>query len=143
MINSRSLYDKKVNITDDVITVMSDESAGELTCRARLLFAETFYNDDMKKYKLLSISNPLVPGTESHCREEGDANLLTQADCVEFLRKNVPGGKTILRKTEETAAEFNFIHSSGNLSHPAYPQVHSCDKNEMKSSSTVPYFFLI
>ena len=111
MTNSRSLYDKKVNIIDDVITVVSDES--EMACRARLLFAETFYTDNMKKYKLLSISNPLVPGAESLYREKGDANLFTQADCVEFLIKNVPGGRAILRKTEETAAEFNFIHSSG------------------------------
>ena len=110
----RSLYDKKVNITDDIIAVADadDENADEVSCKAKVLFTETFYDDDMKKYKIISISKPLIFDSVSYQEERLDF-LNTPADCREFLVKNVPGGKVILRATEEAADEFNFIHSPG------------------------------
>ena len=110
----RSLYDKKVNISDDIIAVADadDENADEVSCKAKVLFTETFYDDDMKKYKIISISKPLIFDSESYQEERLDI-LRTPADCREFLVKNVPGGKVILRATEEAADEFNFIHSPG------------------------------
>lgn len=108
----RSLYDKKVHITDDIIAVADDENADQVSCRAKVLFTETFYDDNMKKYKIISISKPLVSGAESD-QEERQDNLSTEADYREYLIKNVPGGKAILKNAEEAADEFNFIHSPG------------------------------
>ena len=110
----RSLYDKKVHIMDDIIAVADadDKNADEVSCRAKVLFTETFYDDDMKKYKIISISKPLIFVSEGYQEERLDI-LRTPADCREFLIKNVPGGKVILRATEEAADEFNFIHSPG------------------------------
>ena len=94
-----------------------------------MLFTETFYDDNMKKYKIISISKPLIAGSESYQEERQDI-LRTQADSREFLIKNVPGGKAILRKTEEVAEEFNFHHSSGNyltlLRQKILPRIYCC-----------------
>lgn len=109
-VHFRSLYDKKVHITDDIIAVADDENADQVSCRAKVLFTETFYDDNMKKYKIISISKPLVSGAESD-QEERQDNLSTEADYREYLIKNVPGGKAILKNAEEAADEFNFIHS--------------------------------
>ena len=110
MICCRSLYDKKIHIKDDIITVDANED--EASYGAKVLFTETFYDDDMKKYKIISISTPLIPGTETYQEEHQDI-LRTEADCKEFLTKKVAGGRQILRSTEQAADEFNFIHSPG------------------------------
>ena len=110
MICCRSLYDKKIRIKDDIITV--DENADEVSYGSKVLFTETFYDDDMKKYKIISISTPLIPGTETYQEEHQDI-LRTEEDCREFLTKMVVGGSQILRSTEQAADEFNFIHSPG------------------------------
>ena len=77
-----------------------------------MLFTETVYDDDMKKYNIISISEPLVSGTKSY-REKSPDVLKTHADYREYLIKDVPRGKQILRDTEDAADEFNFIHSPG------------------------------
>ena len=100
-------------------------------CQANILFRETCYNDEMKKYKLVCLDNYLDPLKEndalsniSHQDIPGNYNkngiededhksccFSNVWDCMEFLKKEI-GGLNLLRRIEQLAHNFEYSQSS-------------------------------
>ena len=100
-------------------------------CQANILFRETCYNDEMKKYKLVCLDNYLDPlkgndvlSNKSHPDTPGNDNkngiededhkpycFSNVWDCMEFLKKEI-GGLNLLRRIEQLAHNFEYSQSS-------------------------------
>ena len=96
-----------------------DKSASQFgqdpeTVTTKLLFSETFYDEDMNKLQLWCVADPLM----KICREKTSkfedplqtaSTLLIDStsvnDCVDFLRKFV-GGQSLLIRIQELSREF-------------------------------------
>ena len=100
-------------------------------CHANILFRETCYNDEMKKYKLVCLDTYLDPlkGNDALSNishqdsSENDNNngiededhksfcFSNVWDCMEFLKKEI-GGLNLLRRIEQLAHNFEYSQSS-------------------------------
>lgn len=98
----RSLNDKDIRICNRVVTVESTENTSFST---HVLFEETFYTEDMLKYKVLCIENPLQYYSESNKSELTIINVQTLRDCIDLLWME-SSGKDVLLQMDEAIAGF-------------------------------------
>ena len=97
----------------------------------KLLFSETFYDDDMNKLQLWCVAQPFSQirlektSHQQHQQQVDDplktpSSLLVDStsviDCVDFLRKFV-GGQSLLTKIQELARDFQRAVRSSSPSH--------------------------
>lgn len=94
----QTLSGKEVKICNRVITMEYD-----LGCQfsTHILFEETYYTEDLLKYKVLCIEHPLEPKSESH--NDGVLELRTLRDCMDFLW--IESGKKNLTERLDAAIE--------------------------------------
>jgi hypothetical protein len=98
-----------VNVGEDCDTAKNDETS------TKLLFTETFYNDDMNKLQLWCLADPLVAiwprKVTDHPADPLDnpSSLLPDSasvkECIDFLSQYV-GGRPLLIKIQLLAKDF-------------------------------------
>ena len=121
----------KVENIEYLLFLDSSDNNKDPICQANVLFRETCYNDEMKKYKLVCLDNYLDPlkGNDvfsniSHQDSSGNDNkngiededhksccFSNVWDCMEFLKKEI-GGLNLLRRIEQLAHNFEYSQSS-------------------------------
>uniref|UniRef100_A0A1B6CTE2 VPS9 domain-containing protein n=1 Tax=Clastoptera arizonana TaxID=38151 RepID=A0A1B6CTE2_9HEMI len=99
----RSLNDKDVKICNRVITVESSENV--ISFSTHVLFEETFYTENMLKYKVLCIENPLQYYSESSKIESKVVAVQTLRDCIDLLWTE-SSGKEVLVEIDNVIALF-------------------------------------
>ncbi|BET00137.1 Vacuolar sorting protein 9 (VPS9) domain [Nesidiocoris tenuis] len=78
----RTLNDKDVKINNRVLFVESEVGT---TFSSHVLFEETFYSEDMLKYKVLCVESPLQQYCDGVRAESGITTVLTLRDCIDLL----------------------------------------------------------
>lgn len=98
----RSLNDKDVRINNRVISVETSDFAVPFSIH--ILFEETFYTEDMLKYKVLCIETPMCLSPDCYKAESGVINVNTLRDCVDLLWTE--SSKEVLEKMDEHISSF-------------------------------------
>lgn len=106
----RTLNDKEVRVCNRVISVENDSSRPYST---HILFEETFYTDDLFKYKVLCVENPLEPQSCSNPASDlGLINLRSLRDCIDLLWTESTG-KEVMEQLDQ--AILGFMESQPDL----------------------------
>jgi hypothetical protein len=104
----RTLTDKEVRVCNRIITV---ENEAAKPFNINILFEETFYNDDMFKYKVLCVECPLEPKSSSNNPSDlGLTNLQSLRDCIDLLWTESMG-KEVMQQLDQAAIAFKESHS--------------------------------
>lgn len=90
----QTLNGKSIKIFNRLITMEYDT---ECLLSINILFEETYYTDDLLKYKVLCIEHPLEPRAEGH--NDSILDLKTLRDCLSFLTSE-SGSKTLWKDFE-------------------------------------------
>lgn len=96
----RTLKDKEVKIYNRVILVEQEENEKPIT--NHILFEETYYNEDLLKYKVFCIEHPLE--TKLDFEPDSTTNLVslqTLRDCIDLLWTE-SGSRHILEQMDES-----------------------------------------
>lgn len=97
----RTLNDKEVKISNRVIFVESDVGS---TFSSHVLFEETFYTNEMLKYKVLCVEYPLQQYSDGVRAESGITTVQTLRDCIDLLWTE--SCKEVLEKMDECIGQF-------------------------------------
>lgn len=101
----RTLNEKDVRICNRVVTVEPGNNSSPYS--THVLFEETFYTEDMLKYKVLCIDSPLEQ-VSSKIKGQADIVVIeTLRDCIDLIWTE-SGGKDILERIDEA---INVFHS--------------------------------
>uniref|UniRef100_A0A8D9B2T5 Ankyrin repeat domain-containing protein 27 n=1 Tax=Cacopsylla melanoneura TaxID=428564 RepID=A0A8D9B2T5_9HEMI len=97
----RTLNDQEIRISNRVISIESDGGSAFST---QILFEETYYTEEMHKYKVLCIENPLDINLEN-TNDTSISNIQTLRDCIDLLWTESKG-KEIFEKMDEAIKIF-------------------------------------
>uniref|UniRef100_A0A146LTI8 Ankyrin repeat domain-containing protein 27 n=1 Tax=Lygus hesperus TaxID=30085 RepID=A0A146LTI8_LYGHE len=97
----RTLNDKDVKISNRVIFVECDVGS---TFSSHVLFEETFYTNDMLKYKVLCVEHPLQQYCDGVRTESGITTVHTLRDCIDLLWTE--SSKDVLERMDDCIAQF-------------------------------------
>ncbi|XP_026679343.1 ankyrin repeat domain-containing protein 27-like isoform X2 [Diaphorina citri] len=97
----RTLNDQEIRICNRIISIEAD---GGSTFSTQILFEETYYTDEMLKYKVLCIDNPLDINLEN-TNDASISNIQTLRDCIDLLWTESKG-KEIFEKMDEAIKMF-------------------------------------
>lgn len=98
----RTLSDKEVRISNKVISVESTDLSVPFS--VHILFEETYYTEDMMKYKVLCVETPMCQPPEGVKAESGIVNVNTLRDCVDLLWTE--SCKEVLEKMDDIVNKF-------------------------------------
>jgi len=99
----RTLNDKDVRICNRLVTVEPGNNSSPFS--THVLFEETFYTEDMLKYKVLCIDSPLEQFPNKLKSETDIVVIETLRDCIDLIWTE-SGSKDILEKMDESIAMF-------------------------------------
>lgn len=99
----RTLNDKEIRISNRLVTVEQNNSVSPFS--THILFEETFYTEDLLKYKVLCIENPLEQYSDGCINENCITTVQTLRDCIDLLWTESKG-KEVLEKMDEAISNF-------------------------------------
>ncbi|XP_046660790.1 ankyrin repeat domain-containing protein 27-like [Homalodisca vitripennis] len=99
----RSLNDKDVRICNRVVTVEPGNNSSPFS--THVLFEETFYTEDMLKYKILCIDSPLEQFPNKFKSQSDIVSIETLRDCIDLIWTE-SGSKDVLEKMDEAIKAF-------------------------------------
>lgn len=102
----RTLDDQEIRICNRIISIEAD---GGTSFSTQILFEETYYTDEMLKYKVLCIDNPLDINLEN-TNDTSISNIQTLRDCIDLLWTESKG-KAIFEKMDEAIKIFLLTNS--------------------------------
>ncbi|XP_046408906.1 ankyrin repeat domain-containing protein 27-like [Ischnura elegans] len=118
----RTLNDKEVTVCNRVVTVESGMSKPVVS---RVLFEETYYTDDLLKYRVLCLENPLE---RQKIADSGCEILMvrTLRDCIDLIWTKSSGGRELLEKMDEAVK--SFLDSNPDMEKRPLPELRSLVK---------------
>ncbi|GFG32780.1 hypothetical protein Cfor_06303 [Coptotermes formosanus] len=108
----RTLSDKEVRVCNRLITVEQNDISRPYS--THILFEETFYTDDLLKYKVLCVESPLERHADFSCGQYDETRILTVQtlrDCIDLLWTQ-SAGKEVLEKMDQAILNFLTVNSS-------------------------------
>lgn len=99
----RTLNDKDVRICNRVVTVEPGNNSSPFS--THVLFEETFYTEDMLKYKVLCVDSPLEQFPNKFQSESDIVLIETLRDCIDLIWTE-SGSKTVLESMDEAISNF-------------------------------------
>ncbi|XP_071442266.1 ankyrin repeat domain-containing protein 27-like [Hetaerina americana] len=127
----RTLNDKEVTVCNRVVTVESEVSKPIIS---RVLFEETFYTDDLLKYRVLCVESPLERQriTENGCEI---VMVRTLRDCIDLVWTKSAGGRELLEKMDEAIK--GFVESNPDLDKRPLLELRSLVKGLYQHCTTI------
>lgn len=98
----RTLNDRDVKIFNRVISIETTDLSVPFSIH--ILFEETYYTEDMMKYKVLCVETPMCQPPEGIKSESGIVNINTLRDCVDLLWTE--SCKEVLEKMDDHIQSF-------------------------------------
>lgn len=108
----RTLSDKEVRVCNRLITVEQNDISRPYS--THILFEETFYTDDLLKYKVLCVESPLERHTDFSCGQYDETRILTVhtlRDCIDLLWTQ-SAGKEVLEKMDQAILNFLTVNNT-------------------------------
>ncbi|XP_069685178.1 ankyrin repeat domain-containing protein 27-like [Periplaneta americana] len=108
----RTLNDKEIKICNRVITVEQNDISRPYS--THILFEETFYTDDLLKYKVICVECPLERHTHISCGQSDEKRIVTVQtlrDCIDLLWTQ-SAGREILEKMDEAIQDFLTVNTN-------------------------------
>lgn len=108
----RTLNGKDVKVSNRLIIVEQTDISRPYS--THILFEETFYTNDLSKYKVLCVESPLERHTDFSCAQNDETRIVTVRtlrDCIDLLWTQ-SAGREVLEKMDEVILSFLTLNSS-------------------------------